>query len=249
MIQKFTMLVFLGVLPILVVAQDKIEPDRPTESQNASLISKGGFQTEIGVRKDQENSQDYNIQHPNAVLRYGLFKQLEVRLETTVESQRYPTKNMFAYGLEPIEVGLKGNIFRAKDTSFTASIYGLIGFPRIASDDHQHNNTFYRVRLLFQNELSDKIKLIYNVGRDWDSEEKQQNWIYTISPQFQLSDKWEIFLEDFSYVQKGSKPEHYIDGGFAYFVSNNFSLDVDVGKGLSKKSAEYFMTAGVSFKL
>jgi hypothetical protein len=246
---KITALVLLGSLPFLTMAQDKIESDRPTESQNASLVGKGTFQVESGLRKDQENNRDYSVQHPNAILRYGLVDRLELRLETTVETQRYYTKNKFNYGLEPVELGVKAHVYHTKDTSFSSTLYGLIGLSRMASKDHKHDDTYYRVRLLFENELSDKIKLTYNVGRDWDSDERQHNWIYTFSPQIQLTDKWDLFVEGFGYLQKGNKPEHYIDGGLTYYINNNLALDLDVGKGVSSKSVEYFMTAGVSFKI
>lgn len=249
MLQKIIVLVFLSALPFFAFSQDKIETDRPTESQNASLVSKGVFQAEIGLRKDQEKGHDYSIQHPNAVIRFGLFDGLELRLEAAVETQRFYSKNSFNYGMKPVEVGIKGRVFQTKDTSFIASLYGLAGLPRIASGDHQHQGTYYRIRLLLQNELSEKVKLIYNVGQDWDNEERQQNWIYAVAPQFQISDKWDLFLESFGYFQKSSKPEHYIDGGLAYYITNNMELDIDVGKGLGSKSADYFMTAGISFKL
>lgn len=248
MIGKITAFVFFGCLPFLCIAQDKIESDRPTETQNSNLVGKGTFQAELGLRKDQENSKDYSVQHPNIVLRYGLVDQVEFRLETSVETQRYHTKNSFEKGFQPVELGVKANVYQTKDSSFSTSLYGLIGLSQLASKDHKHDDTYYRVRLLIANELTDQIKLMYNVGRDWDSDQNKQNWIYTISPQFQLSEKWDLFIEEFGYMHKGSKPEHYLDGGLAYYLNNNLALDIDIGKGISGQSADYFMTAGVSFK-
>ena len=249
MVLKITSVMFLGMLPVLAFTQDKIEADRPNESQNASLVEKGSFQAEIGLRKDQQNDKDYNVQQPSAVFRYGVYDKFEVRLETFMETQRYHSKNSFSKGIRPVEVGIKANMFQAKDTSFTTTLYGIVGLPRLASYDHRHNDTFYRLRLLFENDLSKKVKLTYNLGRDWDSDERQQNWIYTFSPQFQLTEKWDVFLEGFGYLHKNSKPEHYIDGGLAYYIENNLSIDINLGKGLSSKSADYFMTTGISFKL
>lgn len=249
MVKSITGLVLLGALPMFVLAQDKIETDRPTESQNTKVVSKGTFQSELGFRVEGKNDQDHSYQHPEAVFRYGLFNGFELRLRTAIETQHFRSENISNHGLKPVEVGLKAKLLQTTDTTFSTSLYGNIGFPRLASKDHQHDKTFYRIRLLFENKLSDKIKLNYNLGRDWDSEEKQQNWIYTISPQFELSDKWQAFLEGYGYFQKNSRPEHYIDGGFAYLISNNVQLDINAGKGISSKADDYFITTGISFKL
>ena len=104
------------------------------------------------------------------------------------------------------------------------------------------------MRLLFENKLSDKIKLNTNIGRDWDSKEKAQNWMYAVAPQVQIGNKWEASLEAYGFFRNGNSPEHFIDGGLAYFVGNNVKLDLDAGKGLNEAEA-YFLTAGVSFKL
>jgi hypothetical protein len=229
--------------------ENKIETDRPTEAQTANVISKGTFQAELGVLKQQEEGEDFSVQHPDAVFRYGLLKGFELRLRTTLETQRYHSKNEYNYGLAPVEAGLKATLFQTKDTSFTAALFGHIGLPHLASKDHQHNKTFYRARLLFENKLTEKIKLNYNVGRGWNDDQKQQNWMYAVSPQFQLSEKWEAFVEEYGFMKHGTKPEHYVDGGFAYAISNNIKIDVDAGKGLGGEAADYFITTGVSFRL
>ena len=242
-------LLFSCLLSTVAVAQDKIDTDRPTEGQSAQLVDKGALQFEAGFRKQQENKVDYTLHHPEAVLRYGILKQLELRLTATATSERIYSKSMFNYGLEPVELGLKAHLFQSKDTSFTTALYAQVGMPKWASRDHKLDGHFYRLRALFQNKLTEKIKLSYNVGRDWNSTEKQQTWLYTLSPQFELSEKWAAFIEEYGSFQKGHKPEHYIDGGLAYYVSYNIMLDVNAGKGITHNAADYFFTTGISFRL
>lgn len=203
----------------------------------------------MGIRKEQENSRDFSWQHPEVLLRYGLFENLELRLHTTVETQRYHTKAQFNDGLTPVELGLKTHVFQTKDTNFTTSLYGHIGLPRLASKDHQHSTSYYRVRALFENKLTEKIKLNSNIGRDWDKDNKEQNWMYALSPQFEIGEKWEASIEEYAFFKKGNNPEHYIDGGLGYFAGQHVKLDVNAGKGLGGAAADYFVSAGVSFKL
>lgn len=229
--------------------ENKIEADRPTEAQSAEVVSKRTFQTELGVRKEQENGRDFSWQYPDVLLRYGLIDRVELRLHTTIQTQRYHTKNEFTDGITPVELGLKATVFQTKDTGFTTSLYGHIGLPRIASKEHQHNTTYYRVRALFENKLTEKIKLNANIGRDWDMDNKEQNWMYAVSPQFQSGKKWEATLEEYAFFKKDSKPEHYVDGGIGYYIGNTVKLDLNAGKGLGGEASDYFFTAGVSFKL
>ena len=245
---------YLLIAGILITAtafgqDDKIDADRPTEAQSAQVVSPGTFQAELGVRKQQEQGSDVSWQYPEALFRYGLFDRVELRLHTAVESQHFYSENKFSDGVNPVELGIKANVFQTKDTSFIAALYGHIGLPRLASKDYRHNTTFYRVRALFQNKLSEKIKLNTNFGRDWDNNKEQQNWMYAISPQFEIGEKWEATVEEQAFFKKNSKPEHFVDGGIGYFVGNNLKLDVNAGKGLGGEAADYFFTAGVSFKL
>jgi len=246
---KKIFLILGSLLPLSLLSQDKIETDRPTEAQSAELVDKAAFQIETGFRKQQENKEDYVLRHPEALLRYGLLNRLELRVAINAASERLYSEEQFNYGLEPVELGLKARMFQTKDTSFITSLYAQTGISQWASKDHQLDESFYRVRLLFQNKLSEKIKLSYNVGRDWNSNNKEQIWIYTLSPQFELSEKWQAFVEEFGSFTKRHKPEHYIDGGFAYNITNNIQLDVNAGKGISSNAADYFFTGGISLRI
>lgn len=247
--KKRIVVLLAAVVPFFACAQGKINTDRPTEAQSAQVVSKGTFQPEVGFWLEGKNDQDHLYQHPNIVLRYGLLNRIELRLMTNFETQHFRSKSESNHGLKPVEVGMKANVVQTKDSSFSATLYGLLGLPRLAAHDYRHHETFYRARLLFENKLTEKIKLNYNIGRDWNSEEKEQNWLYALSPQFELSDKWQLFLESYATFKKGSRPEHYLDGGLGYFISNKVMLDVDAGVGLNNKASDYFITAGISFQL
>ena len=240
---------FCSLLPLFISAQDKMETDRPTEGQSAEVVNKGTLQVETGFRKIQENKDDYILYHPEALLRFGLINRLELRLAINAATTQLFSESKFDDGLQPIEVGIKASLFQTKDSSFITSLYAHMGIAQWASDEHKPDKNFYRLRLLFQNKLTEKIKLSYNIGRDWKNTEQEQVWVYTISPQFELSDKWEVFLEEFAGFEKGHQPEHYIDGGLAYHVTKNLMLDINAGKGISHKSSDYFFTGGVSFRL
>lgn len=248
MLKKLLALSILFYLPFIVLSQDKIDTDRPTETQNASLVPKGTFQAEIGFRKQHEEGKQYFYRYPNAVLRYGLFNFLELRVEPMLETQKMAGPAKSKHGLAPLEAGIKAKIFQTKDTAFILSFNGHLGIPHAAAKDYEQDKVFYRARLLLQNKITDKIKVNYNIGRDWDTEDREQNWMYSISPQFELGDKWTLLLEEYANFVPNGAAEHYADIGVAFGVTKSLQLDVNGGIGLNKHADDYFITGGISFK-
>lgn len=245
--QIWGLLAFL--LPLLTAAQEKIETDRPTESLTARTVGKGAFQMETGVRKDQQNGTDYSTRHPDVEWRYGLLNFLELRASVVAETQRFPSEGKTGYGLLPVEMGAKLTVWQAADTSSVLSLVGHAGLPTWAAEDHRAEKSFYRARLLWDKDLTQGLSVQVNAGRDWKNDEQKQVWMYAVSPHVDLSENWQVFAESFGYLQKGDAPEHYLGGGLAYYIGKNVEFDVYAGKGLTGVSANYFLTAGLSFRL
>ncbi len=246
----FSFFICLSFCSTAVFAQDdKIQTDRPSEAQTTALTPKGYFQAEIGLRKNQQRGRDYSILHPEAQLKYGLSDRFELRAELTGESERLFSKNEFNYGLQPVELGFKAKLTEEKGALPAMTFYTQIGIPNWASEDHQKEKVFPELRLLFENKITDKIKLTYNAGAEWQGEGGSPQWLYTIAPEFELGDKWEAFVETYAYLQQGQAAQHYIDGGFAFYPSKNVKLDLWGGKGLSKEATDFFFSTGISFRL
>lgn len=229
-------------------AQDKIDTDRPTETQSAKTVGRGVFQLETGFRKDGRGG-DYDRRLPDAEWRYGVLDRVELRLYTVAETDRVYSKQKFADGLRPLELGLKTTVLQTKDTSFAASLYGHWGIDAWSAEEHRTGKNFYRLRLLFHNQISKAITVQYNLGRDWHNDREGHFWLYALAPHFDLGEKWQVFGETYGYFNHGEEPEHYADAGGAYYISKNVEVDAAVGKGLSGEGSEYFFTVGVSFRV
>lgn len=236
-------------LPVLAWSQNKIETDRPTEGLTATTVGKGAFQLETGLRRDWQNATDYSLRHPDLQWRYGLLTFLELRASTVAETQRFPSEGKSGYGLLPVELGAKAGVLQSKDSSLKVALFGEVGFPTWASEDHRLPKAFYRARLLLDKDITKSLSVQVNAGRDWQSHEQTQVWVYAVSPHVDLGEKWQVFAESYGYLQKGEAPEHYLDLGLAYYIGRNVELDVNAGKGLTEPSANYFLTAGISFRL
>lgn len=233
----------------VLAQQQKMETDRPSETQSTALTEKGFFQVEIGFRKEQQKGSDYELFHPRAQLKYGLSERLEFRAEISGKTERHFSENEFKYGLQPVELGFKAKLTEEQGALPATSFFAQIGIPNWASEDHRQDQLLPKLRLLFENKLTNKIKLAYNAGAEWMGKDNDPQWVYTLSPQVELNDKWEAFVETFAYLQKGHAAKHHVDGGFAFYPNQNLKLDLWGGKGLSHEAPDYFVSAGVSFRL
>jgi len=229
-------------------AQDtKIKTDRPGETQNAELTNKGFFQVETGFTKEQHKEDETTVYHPEALLKYGLSDRVEIRSTVPFVTQKNPyQKNT---GLQPIQFGFKLKILENKGAIPLTSLLTDFGIPTLASEAFKADKVFPVVRLLFINAISEKIKLAYNIGSEWDGFSSTPQWIYSFSPELEVGDKWEFFIELFGQIKKGEHPQHHFDGGLAYFISSNIKWDIYAGTGISPHAMDYIISSGISFQL
>jgi hypothetical protein len=241
------------VLAILInfatYAQDKIESERPSETISPQVLGRSAFQAEVGYTEHHIQTGDRVWEQPNALLRYGLLDKLELRLNLVSEKQSLHSEGIFRKGLRPVELGAKASIFETKDKKFCSSVKAQVGIPFLASSYHETDKAYHRVRLLIENQISDKFRISYNAGSDWDSQQQEQNWVYTFSPELELTDKIESFIEVYGHAREHSSPEHILDAGIGYYSSPAAKLDLSAGVGLTPNSPDYFLSFGISIQL
>lgn len=248
---------YIGLLLVLACCatipaagqEEKIKADRPGRTLSADIIEKGILQAEIGFEQRQQQKGDKQYDHPEADIRFGLSKRFELRAEIIGETQRYSTTNDYRYGMKPLELGFKAKVVEQKGAIPAVSLFTHIGIPGLTSKDHKSKHLSPEIKLLLQNELSDKLNLDYNFGPEWDGEQTIPFWFYSVGPDLELGEKCELFMELFGRLQKGNSPEHSVDAGFGYYPTKDIKLDIFGGLGLSKAAPDYFISAGVSFRL
>ena len=99
-----------------------------------------------------------------------------------------------------------------------------------------------------QHTLSESIGLGYNIGAEWDGFSNIPYWIYTLSPGFNIGKNWYAYIEASGAFRKNEKPQHGIDGGFGYYINDNFKIDISSGFGLTENATDWYSAAGLSFR-
>lgn len=253
LLKKCILLLLINFACLYTKAQEKIETDRPDQTESAFIVPKDYFQFEFGFNREQDKQQGIstvNYIHPTSLLKYGINENAELRLEFQPFTFREKTNNTKTSGtlLTPVEVGLKLKLLEERSIIPKTSLIIHTTVPPFSSKRYHYLDPAANFRFAMQNTLSEKWALGYNAGMEWDGETSVPTYIYTFAPGFEINDKWSGYFEVFGFIKKDEAPQHSIDGGLYYFPSNNVKLDVSAGFGLTKEAPDFYVALGLSFR-
>lgn len=245
-----TLFTLTMILPVIAQKKDRIETDRPNESDLADLVPKNYFQIESGVYKEKISASETDVIHPHTLFKYGIAEWIELRLVTKVSTlkEKRNSFNKISTGLKPIEPGVKISLLKQKNIIPLTSLLLHTGVPSLASKGFKAQHLAPEVRLLLENSITNNIELTYNAGVEWDGFDNEPTWLYTICPGFDIGKHFDAFIEAYGYFKKDEAAQHVIDGGFEFFVNKDFKVDICSGVGLSKSASNFFITFGGSIR-
>lgn len=234
-------------------AQERIDTDRPDQTESAVLVPKKYFQGEFGFNKENYGDKNYILVHPTFLLKYGLSKRVELRLESAYATEyvHLIPNTVTETDLEPVEIGTKISLFEEKGWRPKTSFIFHIGssFEGKHIEEWDFNSTF---RFTCQHTLTENIGLGYNIGMESDGEENVL--LYTFSPNFNIGKKWYAYVELFGFRTRDiysfqKRWQHAFDTGLAYYLSNNTKVDLSSGFGLGSNPMTNYIALGFSFRV
>lgn len=246
----------LSILFLLVSvignAQERIDTDRPDQTESSYLVPKGFFQGEFGFNIEN-NNQLKTIVHPTGLWKYGINKRIELRLITELISVEtpllIPQGNKINTGLTPVQIGSKISFWEEKGIIPKTSLIFHVGIPSISSDEFKTPHLAPNFRFSMSHSLSERIGLGYNIGAKWDGIDKTPEWIYTFAPGFNMGKNWYGYIELFGAIKKNEPAQHSFDAGIAYFISNNAKIDFSAGVGITDSAPDNYFAIGFSFRI
>ncbi len=246
--KKFCFVLVCITISRFGIAQEKIDTDRPDQTESAFTVPKRYFQAELGFNKEDFSNKNFRILHPTSLFRYGINDNLELRLELVYGTDYlHMIPNTIIEGfLEPIEIGTKVNLWSESGLRPQTSIIAHVGLPFLASKKYQTDPVNYSARLTMQNSLSEHASLGYNIGVEGGGGEETA-FLYTIAPGWELGDRWYVYGEFFGYVKKIS--EHYFDFGVAFYPSQNTKVDFSSGFTINNADMQRYLAIGFSFRI
>ncbi|MBL7697933.1 MAG: transporter [Chitinophagaceae bacterium] len=246
---------YINIIFLLITfhgfGQDQLNPDRPGESRTPELVKGYNLQAELGFRKEKIEEAQYMYQHPEVLLRFGLFNALELRVKLASQTIRDNISKAKLNGITPVYFGVKAKILPQHNWLPSIGALAEVGVPSLASGDYFVTGIPFEFRTLFNNNITNRFSIQYNVGVSWNETNNHtdnKQWMYTISPVYKIND-WQLFVEQYAFLRNGTSAEHYFDGGVQYFFNKDFAIDVAAGAGLSEISSSYYIEGGLSYRL
>jgi hypothetical protein len=244
---------FTGILLLLcwqLTAQERIDTDRPDQTESSAIVPKGWFQAEIGFQIDKEGKNRQWL-HPSALWKYGLAKWIELRLITEMTTLDLPGSIAGRYketGFLPLQFGVKVKLFEEKGIIPQTSLIMHNSFSSIASEKFRDNKWAPNFRFVMSNDISRNISLGYNLGAEWDGETTKPRWLYTFAPALNVGEKWRVYVESYGYWGSGHAPDHNLAGGIIYFLTPDVQFDLSPSFGLTEAAVDRYITVGLSFR-
>jgi hypothetical protein len=236
------------------VADTPIHTDRPSQTYSSFVVPKGVFQIESGFGYSQIKQvgfgQDFyieNISLNSFQLRYGISKNVELRLSQNISYNRLGPKGdkvtsdlLFA----PTSIGTKIRI--VDEDGMRPQISFLADFGNeLFSDTGSENIKVFRFN--FSNTISSKFSIAYGLGMNFGTDFINSSTSVTLLGSYTVSPKISVFAEYYTIINTDFFNTHNYDFGATYLVNNNFQLDLYLGSYFKKQITNADLIFGFGF--
>ena len=248
--------------------QPPISTARPSMTEGTATMRKGFFQIETGFvyeKVDYTNSYNEELRYPTTFLRYGLFKNVELRLsgqyvKSTTKYVDQPIPPFEYAGMDDLTFSTKVNLFHLKKIKTNVSTAAFLTVPS-GSGEISSNNTYPSFFILVDQGLFRDWSFSYNLGLQISSE-TTSSFIYTLMlPIPWINSYVELYGNvDYSRIPIAGEPDNYlvramsyayVGAGTTYLIKNNIQLDVSGGYCISNNLgySSFYLSTGISFRL
>ena len=186
----------LFILSVSAQETDFVEliGDRPDQTESAFIIPKGYFQFEDGFIYENEISEKQNISFSSMLLRYGLFKNFELRFATDY-SKTKSTGLSDISGFLPVSIGSKIHVNKEKGWIPQVAFLAHINFAKTGSKDFMQDFHSTKMAMTFNHTVNEAWSLGYSLGVEFPSEVNYSVGTYTFVSGFSMSEKIGAFIE------------------------------------------------------
>lgn len=224
-----------------------LSADRPGAATGTSTVGKFKLLWETGFcfeRDKYEDADSKNFTINTSLLRFGLSDNAEIRLQ--IDEQLAKEGEEKVSGICPLIVGSKLKLFEGHKAIPAVSVLCNLVLPT-GKSEFKSDYVAPQVYLLFDNELSDKFSLGYNVGGEWDGETANATTFAAISLGYSVNDNIGVFIENYDYFHSEHKPVWMTEFGVSWKVAQRVQLDLEGDLNLKSPGKNFAVGLGVAW--
>lgn len=271
LIPKILTVILLVLISQNLIAQE-ISTDRPDRTESTETVGKNKFQIETGIEYGSIKNKNSELllengntvtgdvklgtlTVPTTLLRYGLTDKVELRLGIDFDAQYFrigdidSLSNNSKLSLNAPQLGAKFSLYNGEGWKPDFAIIAGVKIPNVGDELKQVKHFVPEFTLAFNNDITSKISVGYNLGVEWNDEMTDRDLFSSISFAFELTPQLGSFLEYYgNFPKTGNDYDNNIDAGFTYLINKNFQMDIYGGIGLSKISNDFILGSGLSYR-
>lgn len=220
----------------------KMETDRPDQTESPFIVKRGYFQLESGFNKNYISSENEYF-FPTNLMKLGLSKKFEFRYLSVLSASQQKIR------FKSEAIGFKIFLFEEKGVLPKTSLiahYHVGDLKRDLTDLNRLSHSFGDAVFTSQHQLSNTLSIGYNYGIEFHKDGKNEG-IFRIAPGLTIGEKMYAYIETFGRLPIKKYEDVWVDGGLAYYINNDFKLDVSAGRSI-KKSMDYYLAVGISYR-
>ena len=210
------------------MAQDTEEysPDVPGATTGVGIMPQGkiAWETGVGLEWDKRNGEHAHTFTINTSLfRLGLTPQAEVRLQIDECITHTPEGNFG--GIANAAIGTKIKVYEGGKILPKVAFMGTMLIPGGSNAHYLPKHLDFQAHLLFENELSSKFTLGYDLGGEWNGDTESPDLFFGANLTYQPSEKWSFFVESYNRYNSKRQDNWAKPGQDSHF---NFMSEVGV---------------------
>ncbi len=239
--KRFYIFSFFLLVSNVLMAQDIIITDRPDQTESATALQPKYFQIETGGALEVEGDFQNLVINTN-LFRYGVAKNLELRLVTELSQQKINRIGYKAIGINDLELGFKYQfINKAVELALLSHLILPTGNENVSAREVGVSN-----KICFSHDVLENMSFGYNFGYDYYTKDNHA-FTYTYAVGVGLTEKIGFYSEIYGGLAEFENFSISYDGGFTLLLQPNLQLDFSVGTGINNRANYYAI--GASWRL
>ena len=231
-------------------AQDElptISADRPGALTGTDVMPLHKLQWETGLGYESTKDGPHTFTLNNTLLRFGLFKNAELRVGTDFLMRNDGQAEEPTFGLAPLTVGIKANFYEGSGFLPSVALLAEVQSPHVGSKDLLPAHLAPTLHLLFEHTVTDWFGICYNVGAEWDGETATPTTFLGLGVYFDITEHIGTFVETFNYLHPEEDNQYLTEFGFTWLVSRHVQLDLAADLDFQNIGKHYAVSGGVAW--
>ena len=242
--------------PMLAAAGEPLQPNRPGQADPPTVLAPGVAHIEGGLTFERQTEGDPDtdtLTVPELELRLGVHERFELQLFAEGFVQEWRDGDENNTGVSDLEFDTRVRLWeQAGWRPATAIDFGL-SFPT-GSDFATSDGFDPEGEILYAWDFAERWNLNGNFDFASETQGKDDSGRHFIfRPELALglsvSERVGAFIEYYGVIEEDAANQHSIDGGFTYLVNDDLQLDVSAGAGLNDAAPDFFVAAGIAWRL